>query len=185
VGFQGGTPNLPETAQVCTSSGAGALVAGAFPPIAKSQSQTFELFLSRPYPFPFIVLAWRRELPHFAAALEQALAERDLMHRERAIALVDQAYQTLGDILGNDKASPSLQFQAAKFIIEQATPKIPPERKQRRTAAKPAPVGPQMAANCTKMHNAAGLAGFSEACPCGSGKKFNDRCLSKFLAGAA
>ena len=63
------------------------------------------------------------------------------MHRERAIALVDQAYQTLGNLLGNDKASPSLQFKAAKFIIEQATPPIPSERKPRRTAAKPAPVG--------------------------------------------
>ena len=40
------------------------------------------------------VLAWRREIPHFAAALEQAFSERDLMHRERVMALVDQAYQT-------------------------------------------------------------------------------------------
>jgi hypothetical protein len=124
-------------------------------------------------------------LPHFAAALEQAFSERDLMRRERVMALVDQAYQTLGDILRDDKASPSVQFKAARFIIEQATPQIPSERKPRRTAAKLAPVGGQMAPNRTKMPTAADFAGFNEACPCGSGKKFTDCCLSKYLSGAA
>ncbi|MGA2143532.1 MAG: SEC-C metal-binding domain-containing protein [Bryobacteraceae bacterium] len=130
------------------------------------------------------VLAWRRELPHFAAALEQAFSERDLMHRERVMALVDQAYQTLGDILRDDKASPSVQFKAARFIIEQATPHIPSERNPP-TAAKPAPVGAQMPPNRAKMPNAADFAGFSEECPCGSGKKFTDCCLPKVLSGAA
>jgi uncharacterized protein YecA (UPF0149 family) len=128
-------------------------------------------------------LAWRRELLHFAAALEQAFAERELMHRERAIALVDQAYQTLGDILGNDKASPSLQFKAAKFILEQATPPIPSERKPR-TTAKRAPAGAQMAENRTKMHNATDFV-LNAPCICGSGKKFNECCLLEILAGAA
>ena len=106
------------------------------------------------------------------------------MHRERAIALVDQAYQALGDILGNDKASPSLQFKAAKFILEQATPPIPSGRKPRRTTAKPAPVGAQMAENRKRMHNATDFA-LNAPCICGSGKKFNECCLSKFLSGAA
>jgi uncharacterized protein YecA (UPF0149 family) len=117
-------------------------------------------------------------------ALEQAFSERELMHRERVMALVDQAYQTLGDILRDDKASPSVQFKAAKFIIEQATPPIPPEQKPRRTAAKPAPAGAQTAANRTKMHNATDFA-LNAPCICGSGKKFNECCLLEILVGAA
>jgi uncharacterized protein YecA (UPF0149 family) len=35
------------------------------------------------------------------------------------------------------------------------------------------------------MPTAADFAGFNEACPCGSGKKFTDCCLSKYLSGAA
>ena len=91
------------------------------------------------------VLAWRRDLPHFAAALKQAFADRDLMLRERAMTLADLAYQTLGGILRDDKASPSVQFQAARFIIEQATGPTPSELEERRASAQPA-------AKCTKMH---------------------------------
>jgi phosphoenolpyruvate-protein kinase (PTS system EI component) len=90
------------------------------------------------------VLAWRRDLPHFAAALQQAFADRDLMLRERAMTLADLAYQTLGDILRDDKASPSVQFKAARFIIEQATAPTPSEVAKRR-ASRTAP-------KCTKMH---------------------------------
>jgi hypothetical protein len=57
------------------------------------------------------------------------------------MTLVDLAYQTLGDILRDDKASPSVQFKAARFIIEQATAPTPSEQEERRTAK-----------TCTKMH---------------------------------
>jgi hypothetical protein len=98
------------------------------------------------------VLAWRRNLPHFRAALEQALSERDLLNREKAMTMADLAYQTLGDILRNDKASPSLKFDAAKFIIDQALGPIPSERKQPRALAKPLPQTAQLPINGTKMH---------------------------------
>jgi hypothetical protein len=94
------------------------------------------------------VLAWRRDLPHFAAALKQAFADRDLLLRERAMTLADLAYQTLGDILRDDKASPSVQFKAARFIIEQATAPTPSEQEERRASRLPA-------AKCTKMHKSA------------------------------
>ena len=131
------------------------------------------------------ILGWRHNLPHFEAALKHALSERDLLNREKAMTMADLAYQTIGDILRDDKASPSVQFKAARFIIEQATPHVPSEPKQHRNAAKPAPAGPRMPPNCTRMPTAADFAGFNEACPCGSGKKFTDCCLSKYLSGAA
>ncbi|MGA2148390.1 MAG: SEC-C metal-binding domain-containing protein [Bryobacteraceae bacterium] len=37
----------------------------------------------------------------------------------------------------------------------------------------------------TNLYNAANFAGLSEACLCGSGKKFTDCCLPKMLSGAA
>jgi len=98
------------------------------------------------------VLAWRRNLPHFRAALEQALSERDLLHREKAMPLVDLAYQTLGDILRNDKASPSLKFKAAKFIIDQAIGPTQSERKQPWAVVKPFAQTAQPPINGTKMH---------------------------------
>jgi hypothetical protein len=91
------------------------------------------------------VLAWRRELPHFEAALQQAFADCDWMLREEAVTLVSLAYQTLGDILRDDKAPASVQFKAARFIVERGTAPSPP--------AKPAPETAQLAANRTKMHN--------------------------------
>ena len=94
------------------------------------------------------VFAWRRGLPHFAAALKQAFADRDLLLRERAMTLADLAYQTLGDILRDDKASPSVQFKAARFIIEQATAPTRSEQEERRASAK-------IAKTCTKMHKPA------------------------------
>jgi len=94
------------------------------------------------------VLAWRRDLPHFETALKQAFADRDLMLRERAMTLADLAYQTLGGILRDDKASPSVQFQAARFIIEQATAPTPSELEERRASRLPA-------AKSTKMHKSA------------------------------
>ena len=96
--------------------------------------------------------AWRRHLPFFAEVLEQALADRDFMHREKAVTLIDLAYQALGDILRNDKASPSLKFKAAKFIIEQA--KAPAQAKEKNADVPALPLYPtskslQIAQKCT------------------------------------
>jgi hypothetical protein len=93
------------------------------------------------------VFAWRRGLPHFAAAMKQAFADRDLLLRERAMTLADLAYQTLGDILRDENASSSVQFKAARFIIEQATAPTPSEVEERRAS--------RTAEKCTKMHKPA------------------------------
>ena len=128
------------------------------------------------------ILAWRREFQAFRDALELAFAERDFLHREQAAALVDLAYQALREILSSDQASPSLKFRAAKFILEQATAPTDSERKSARPAAKskPAPPVPQNIETCTKMHKS-DFAGYDKICPCGSGKRFVDCCLERFL----
>ena len=124
--------------------------------------------------------AWRRNLPFFAEVLEQSLSDRDFMQRERAVALVDLAYQALGDILRNDQASPSLKFKAAKFIIEQAKAPLQSEQKNADVPALPPLPDLEIPPDCTKMHNgAASPKGQTLLCPCGSGQKFLDCCFGK------
>jgi hypothetical protein len=130
--------------------------------------------------------AWRRNLPFFAEVLEQALSDRDFMHREKAVTLIDLAYQALGDILRDDKASPSLKFKAAKFIIEQAKAPLPGEAKNADLPALPPLPDLKIAPDCTKMHNGADSPKSQILlCPCGSGKKFLDCCFGKPRLGAA
>jgi hypothetical protein len=130
--------------------------------------------------------AWRRNLPFFGDTLEQALSDRDFMHREKAVSLVDLAYQALGDILRDDKASPSLKFKAAKFIIEQAKAPLPSEARNADASALPPLPELEIVPDCTKMHNGADSPkGQTLMCPCGSGKKFMDCCFGKPRQGAA
>ena len=107
------------------------------------------------------ILDWRRDLPHFEAALQQAFAGRDWMLHERAVNLVSLAYQTLGDILRDDEAPPSVQFKAARFIVERGTA--------------PTPEMAQLAPKRTTMHKTSDppvpKPAQPETCPCGSGKK--------------
>ncbi|MGA2146234.1 MAG: hypothetical protein ABSH49_14865 [Bryobacteraceae bacterium] len=109
------------------------------------------------------VLAWRRELPHFEAALQQAFADRDWMLREEAVTLVSLAYQTLGDILRDTEAPASVQFKAARFIVERGTA--------------PAPEMAQLATKRTEMHETGDPPGPKaaqhEANPCGNGSRNN------------
>jgi hypothetical protein len=109
------------------------------------------------------VLAWRRELPHFEAALQQAFADRDWMLHERAVNLVSLAYQTLDDILRDTEAPASVQFKAAKFIVERGTA--------------PTPEMAQLAGKRTTMHKTGDPPGPKpaqpETNPCGSGARNN------------
>ena len=109
------------------------------------------------------VLAWRRELPHFEAALQQAFADRDWILHEEAVTLVSLAYQTLGDILRDTEAPPSVQFKAARFIVERGTA--------------PTPETAKFAAKRTKMHKTGDPPGPEtaqpEANPCGSSSRNN------------
>ena len=47
------------------------------------------------------------------------------MLHERAVTLVSLAYQTLGDILRDTEAPASVQFKAARFIVERGTAPTP------------------------------------------------------------
>jgi hypothetical protein len=70
---------------------------------------------------------WRRNFPRFCAALVHAQYDRALLARERAYVLSDLAFDTLGKILADPKASPSVRLRAAIFILEKAVSPAPPK----------------------------------------------------------
>ncbi|MGA2148002.1 MAG: hypothetical protein ABSH49_23900 [Bryobacteraceae bacterium] len=56
---------------------------------------------------------WRRNVPPFQAALQQAESDRDLLFRERAAELADLAFASLREILADPKSSPSVRLRTA------------------------------------------------------------------------
>ena len=110
---------------------------------------------------------WRRNSPHFSAALAHALYDRALLFRERAEQLADLAFATLRDLLSNPDASPSARLKAATFILEKLlTPPDPKHEKpltfhdlfnpnlQPTAADAPAEVPAEVPAQeCTILHN--------------------------------
>jgi uncharacterized protein YchJ len=103
------------------------------------------------------------------------------MLHERAVTPVSLAYQTLGDILRDTDAPASVQFKAARFIVERGTAPTPP--------AKPTPETAQLSTKRTKMHKTSDPPSPKPAqpqtCPCGSGKTSEDCCRNNPLPGAA
>ena len=71
------------------------------------------------------VAYWRRNVPPFQAALQQAESDRDLLFRERAVELADLAFASLREILADPKSSPSVRLRAAIFIIQTALGQTP------------------------------------------------------------
>ena len=66
------------------------------------------------------VCNWRRSLPDFRNALEQAQFDRASLYRDRALALADLAFEALRKVLTNPESSASALLRAATFIIEKA-----------------------------------------------------------------
>ncbi|MGP8247428.1 MAG: SEC-C metal-binding domain-containing protein [Bryobacteraceae bacterium] len=137
---------------------------------------------------------WRRNSLNFQVALSHALHIRALQLREKAMALADRSFQTLGDILEDPKASPSVRLKAAIFIIQTAIapPPYKPEKpltlfdqavdkclgkKEHKEDSQPAsPINEQD----RQPYRRPGLkTGRNEACPCGSGQKYKYCCLGK------
>jgi transposase-like protein len=79
------------------------------------------------------VANWRRNSPEFQQALAHAQSDRDFLYRERAADLADLAFTSLREILSDPKASPSVRFKAATFIIQTAI--APPPYKPKSPAA--------------------------------------------------
>jgi hypothetical protein len=149
------------------------------------------------------VAYWRRNVPPFQAALQQAESDRDLLFRERAVELADLAFASLREILTDPKSSPSVRLRAATFIIQTALGRTPakaakPPVLNNLSAAPPAPNPPvppqpdQEAAPENLHKNAqqpyrrsAPKIGRNEPCPCGSGRKYKRCCLLKPQTAAA
>ncbi len=68
------------------------------------------------------VYRWSKTIPRFKAALDLQRAELALGHREALQTLSNCALESLMQILANPKASPSIIFKTAKFILERNQP---------------------------------------------------------------
>ncbi|MGA2113939.1 MAG: hypothetical protein ABSH56_04220 [Bryobacteraceae bacterium] len=156
---------------------------------------------------------WRRNFPRFCTALAHAQYDRALLSRESAYALSDLAFDTLGKILIDPKASPSVRLRAAIFIIEKAVNPAPPKPDKPTTSNDPhsAPIPEDAAAEpqeddsepkapaaqkCTpitnaqtreKMHKIAQMPSPGRHDPCSSGscRKYKGSYLSQPFAVAA
>jgi transposase-like protein len=76
---------------------------------------------------------WRRNSPQFQHALARAQGDCAPTFRERAEDLADLAFNALREVVTDPKASPSVRFKTALFIIQTAMPPAP------RKAEKPLP----------------------------------------------
>lgn len=119
-------------------------------------------------------------------ALEHAHYDRATLYRDRALDLVDLAFQTLREVPADPKASPSVRLRAAAFIIEKAV--IPPSYARER---KTRPHGRSFRRHgCTARWISIGAPiltkiGRNDPCSCRSGRKYKHCCLDKPAAGAA
>src|SRR5579872_206335 len=71
---------------------------------------------------------WRRNHTPFSLAYAHAQYDRALLFRERAQDLVDQAFQTIQDLLTSPDTPPSVRLRAALAIVQIAT--TPPDPKK-------------------------------------------------------
>jgi len=142
---------------------------------------------------------WRRNVLPFQHALSHAQYDRALLFRERAEALVDQAYATLSALLADPKTPASVRLKAALFLIEKVSTPPPPKtqvqldiEKVHVSQAEPVTVDESLHI----VHNSAQTAqqpyrrehpkiGRNEPCPCQSGKKYKNCCLNHPEAKAA
>jgi transposase-like protein len=149
---------------------------------------------------------WRRTIPAFNSALDEALRDRALLQRESAAELVPQALQVVRTILHTESASPSVQLRAALAVFKMAAPPDAPRQQQMQPAPDPeirpslnaalqaeiGAISEQHAQIRRNMHNLAQSAGpqpirrpaepgRNSLCPCGSGVKYK-RCCANSIA---
>jgi uncharacterized protein YchJ len=132
------------------------------------------------------VIEWKRNIPAFQLALEEALECRTLLNRERAQALSYEALQVLQKLIRDEKASPSVRLRASLAVIKMAT--SGEETKRKSTAKQPPTSG-----NNENVHNSAQgqtirlpvEPGRNSMCPCGSGAKFKRCCGNPVSATAS
>lgn len=132
------------------------------------------------------ILNWRREIPAFATAYEQAAREQARACREEALEAVPLATQTILAILNDPTASSSIRLRAAGIILKMADLK---SAQTTRPTFAPSPLG-EKAVESEIVHNPAQSIilpfrretpkiGRNEPCPCGSQRKYKICCLNK------
>ena len=73
---------------------------------------------------------WRRDLPTFNHALDEAVRERALFFQVKLGDLIPKAIEVLSTILHNESASPSIRLRAAVAVLKLSSEpktKQPPE----------------------------------------------------------
>jgi preprotein translocase subunit SecA len=137
---------------------------------------------------------WRASHLGFRYAINDALYERSLHHRERALELIDLAYEQLHHLLAAPDTPAGIRMKAIQYIIEKATtaPEPKPEvelnfetvqctpeshpRNLHNSAQPPAPK-PEPAPVQT-IRREGPKVGRNDPCPCGSHKKFKQSCIN-------
>jgi len=112
-----------------------------------------------------VIMEWKRTIPAFRLAFEEALECRAMLIRERAHQLVFEALDVLLNLLRDPKSSPSIRLRASLTLIKMSA----------------APVAKRKLENMHK--NAQGQTvrlpvepGRNSVCRCGSGLKFKRCC---------
>ncbi|MGA2144751.1 MAG: SEC-C metal-binding domain-containing protein [Bryobacteraceae bacterium] len=147
------------------------------------------------------VANWRSSSPQFRQALAGVQSDRELLFRERAEELAGLAFDSLGEVLKDPKASPSVRLRAAMFIIRTAMPSAPSKARKLPTFNNAPPEQPQKEPPVAQERTTENLhknaqkpqpyrrpepkVGRNQACPCGSGRKYKRCCLGKSQTAAA
>jgi hypothetical protein len=132
------------------------------------------------------ILNWRREIPAFATAYEQAAREQARACREEALEAVPLATQSILAILNDSAASPSIRLRAAGMILKLAdlkstqtnSPSFAPSR-LREKAVEPEIVHNPAQSTLLPFRRETPKIGRNEPCPCGSHRKYKICCLNK------
>jgi uncharacterized protein YecA (UPF0149 family) len=119
-----------------------------------------------------ILMDWRRTIPPFREALDQAIRDREALNQERMVALAWVATTVVREIMESEKASPSIRLRAAQTVLKAAAAIKKSEAQEAATktenvhnsAQQPIRLAPDPARN--------------SLCPCGSGNKFKRCCAN-------
>jgi uncharacterized protein YchJ len=123
------------------------------------------------------IIDWKRNIPEFHLALEEALDCRAMLIRERAHGLIYEALDVLQRIVQDPKASPSLRLRASLALIKMSS-KPAGVTKRRPTPSQ------ETSEKSENVHNSAQPQpirrpvepGRNSVCRCGSGLKFKRCC---------
>ncbi len=137
------------------------------------------------------VYNWLHGNPAFANALQSSIRHRTAAALDRALELVDPAFDTLRQLIENEQVSPSVRLRAARLIVDFVQASAVPGDTETQPAAKSPMSLEEISENLLARERifretwAASRAAAPPAppqtprnalCPCGSGIKFKRCC---------